>query len=436
MKVIKQPYEKVIAIIKTNRLESENGWRMSLWSVPYDNNGIHLIKNTFSGEIVRLTDEEYAAPENVEELKKHRFIVPVDFDETEKYAETVKLIKLMQPNKKTGLRSYTILPTTACNARCTYCYEEGYATSTMTRETAARLVDYICETRYDDKITLSWFGGEPLVGAQTISFVCRELEKKGVPFKSRMVTNASLFTPEMIKEAKEVWKTEQMQISLDGDRRSYNERKRYVDQVKYNYDSVLEKVKLIADQGIKIRMRVNFDKDNLLCMQGFIDDIESRFGGYENVSMYLSMLFQQQRKENCTDVYRDMFELYKKNRHSKILHNAGNKDHFRLNCCMADNLEKSIIIDPKGELYNCETLYGNDYTWGNIFDGVTDERKLESLKEPTKIAERCEKCPYLPECTAFYCEHCPDWFEKCREYNDLRTEYELSCIAEKEIENE
>ena len=125
MKTIIEPYEKVKAVLYTKYPGSENGWRPAQWVVPYSAEGVYLMKNTFSGEVVHLTEEEFSAPESVEELKKRRFVVPEDYNEAEQYTQTIRLIKLMQ-RETPGLKTYTILPTTACNARCTYCYEQGF----------------------------------------------------------------------------------------------------------------------------------------------------------------------------------------------------------------------------------------------------------------------------------------------------------------------
>ncbi len=107
---------------------------------------------------------------------------------------------------------------------------------------------------------------------------------------------------------------------------------------------------------------------------------------------------------------------------------------FRLNACMADALDKSIVIDPEGRFYNCEHLPENN-TWGNIFDGVTDQKRLEELTAPLQPDEKCAKCAFLPQCTPFYKHGCPGWFETCREYQYLKTEYELRKLAAK-IKNE
>lgn len=438
MKTIVEPNEKVIAILKTNKPEKE-GLRLANWIVKYSQNSVNLMKNTFSGEIVSLTKEEYNAPEQVEELVRHRFVVPYDYNEAEKYSETVKLVKLMQPEKP-GLKTYTILPTTACNARCTYCYEEGYKVSTMSRETADKLVDFICQTCYDGEITLAWFGGEPLVCADTISYICDELKKRGVSFRSRMVTNASLLTKELAHKAKEEWNLKKVQVSLDGDKRDYTDRKCYIDPVRFNYDVVMRSVRYLADEDIKVVLRVNFDLDSIDRLKPFLDEMKERFGNDKNVTIYLSALFQERPKPYYIDLERRMYDLNRYIDKLGINNIEREKIHtiFKPNYCMADSLDKSIVIDPNGKFFDCEHM-PEAHSWGNIFDGVTDEKLFNEISAVKEIDEKCRKCPFLPNCTPFYKNGCPCWFETCREYKQLKTEYELEKIANmlsKSIEGE
>ncbi|MCR4840441.1 MAG: SPASM domain-containing protein [Lachnospiraceae bacterium] len=91
-------------------------------------------------------------------------------------------------------------------------------------------------------------------------------------------------------------------------------------------------------------------------------------------------------------------------------------------------LDKSIVIQPDGSFSDCEHL-PEGHSWGNIFDGVTDSDLFERLSRPHEIDEMCRRCPYLPQCTPFYRKGCPAWFKYCREYMDLKTEYELSKYA-------
>ncbi|MBR0133217.1 MAG: radical SAM protein [Lachnospiraceae bacterium] len=430
MHTIILPNEKVTAFLSTKYPETNTGWRWSVWAVHYAQDGKYVIKHSFSGEIITLSDEEYTNALNNEELRRRRYVVPNDFDEATKYKEVVGLIKLTNPESE-GLRTYTILPTTACNARCVYCYEEGYAVSTMTQATAERLVDFICETKQEEKITLAWFGGEPLVGTKTISFICNSLAERNVPFRSRMITNGSLFTTEMVKEATEIWKLEKVQVSLDGDRRDYEDRKRYIYPLKDNYDIVMKSIRLLADVGIKVNLRVNFDRENIGRLRPFLLEMKERFSEDKNVSLYLSALYQEKEKPYFIELEREMFELNRYVRELGINYENREKiqTSFRLNGCMADALDKTIVIHPDGRFYDCEHL-PEGHSWGNIFDGVTDRELFERLSAPHEIDERCAKCPYLPQCTPFYIKGCPGWFEKCREYMELKTEYELRRIAE------
>ena len=68
-----------------------------------------------------------------------------------------------------------ILTTTACNARCEYCYEKGFKIETMTLETANKLVDYILKLPRMDKFYIHWFGGEPLLNENIIDLVMKKV---------------------------------------------------------------------------------------------------------------------------------------------------------------------------------------------------------------------------------------------------------------------
>ena len=98
-----------------------------------------------------------------------------------------------------------------------------------------------------------------------------------------------------------------------------------------------------------------------------------------------------------------------------------------MNYCMADSLDKSVVVTPDGIFNNCEHLPENN-SWGNIFDGVTNRTKYDELCAAPKIDEKCAKCPFLPECTPFYKNGCTGWFDKCYEYNCMKTEYALKNL--------
>lgn len=447
MKTIKTGDERVAKIIAKKNLSSEAEYRLSLYTYLYSENDRYLIQHTMTREVTELTPREWSAvkllsemPRNLDflqdngltELARKRYIVETDCDDVAKYQNMCFLLKTMA-KKKNGLGSYTIFPTTGCNARCVYCYEEGYAVKNMTPEIADRLVDFICETRHDDTVTLRWFGGEPLAGVHIIRHICTALQERGVPYKSSMVTNASLMTKELAHETKELWHLKKVQVSLDGAREDYTPRKNYYNPEKHNYDVVMQAIHYLADEGIKVNLRVNFDWENLDRLSGFFRDIKAEFGDMEKITMYIAPLFQVQHTDSITDLYRKMFEL--EDEMKKLGLTQSTKDHesvrIRVNYCMADSMDSSIVITPDGVFYNCEHL-PETQTWGNIFDGVTDQAKFDELKKPLNVDEKCAKCPFLPQCTPFYKNGCPGWFEKCYEYRCLAAEYALHNLLKGE----
>lgn len=115
--------------------------------------------------------------EGYDELICAQFLVPSDKDECAYYNEISALMRAF--NRKKGIKSYTILPTFRCNARCIYCYEEGVTQTTMTPETVEQVIRFIVSTHAGKKAKITWFGGEPLLGEGIIDRICEGLREAG-----------------------------------------------------------------------------------------------------------------------------------------------------------------------------------------------------------------------------------------------------------------
>lgn len=431
---------------KTPRLDGE--YRLSLYAYPFREGDRYLLLHTMTGEVLELTAAEwtdilpfqaapqswdYIAQKSLTELAEKRYLVETDYDEAHAYAQALFLLKTARKKKK-GLSEYTILPTTACNARCVYCYEEGMPIQTMTEETADRLVDYICETKAEGPVKLRWFGGEPLAAASVIRRVCAGLEAREVAFKSDVTTNASLLTPELAREAKEKWRLDHAQVSLDGAREDYAARKRYVQPEKHNYDAVMRAIRYLADEDIRVSLRVNVDMENLPRIEGFLDEMGAAFGEKKNVTLYLAALFQEQGGADYEPLQEALFALRERIRALGLWRPSKQRltSRMRLNFCMADNMDGSVVVAPDGKLYRCEHLPGAQ-SWGNIFDGVTEPALYEALRKPGEIEPCCAKCPFLPQCTPYYIHVCPNWFEQCHVLKRLETEDALRLLLRGEV---
>lgn len=433
---------RVVKIATGGALDPARRYRLSGYVYLWSSGDVLLAFNTLTRQAVRIDERErdallhlrertedasFVEQFGLDELARLRFIVDEAYDETAQYTMTIGVLKALNPPQR-GTGCYTVLPTTACNARCTYCYEEGIALSTMTRETADRLVDFICETKREGSIRLVWFGGEPLIGADTISRICRALRERGVEFSSEFTTNGTLLDEELLAEALDVWNLVRVQVSMDGERRDYEERKRYVNPRAHNYDTAMRGVELLANAGVRVTLRVNYDRGNLAGLRGFFEEVAERFGESDMVTVYTEMLFGSEEGEACAQLLRDADRV---TRHLDELgiRLPGSYARARLstNYCKADAGESSVIIDPDGGLYYCQNLMGNA-PWGTIFDGVTDQARFDEVCTPVPIADECRGCCWLPDCTPYYKSGCPDCISACREYRRLRVDRMLEGL--------
>jgi radical SAM protein with 4Fe4S-binding SPASM domain len=107
---------------------------------------------------------------------------------------------------------------------------------------------------------------------------------------------------------------------------------------------------------------------------------------------------------------------------------------FRVHHCMMDEAGGGVLIAPDGRLFPClQCPEGSSY--GNVFDGVTDEAALREFTSLGKLPAECANCAFLPDCTAF--SHCPIKDFSCAKVRRLRalpTLHELVQRAEEGAE--
>ena len=188
----------------------------SQYALQFEHNGKqyafnNLTKQCIEGELPK----EARAGEGYDDLITAQFLVPDDRDECAYYNSISALLRIFRRRK--GEHGYIILPTSACNARCTYCYEAGMEPVTMTPDTVEQTIRYIISSHAEKEVHIVWFGGEPLLGEKIIDRISEGLMEAGVPFKSVMISNGSLITPQIIEKMTGPWHLDRIQISMDGD---------------------------------------------------------------------------------------------------------------------------------------------------------------------------------------------------------------------------
>ena len=427
MKIIVQGDRNIQSIL-SRAFNSNVSYQLSRYTIQHDVDDGKLLLNTITGELVLLSPEESETSsfsssyreETLKELIKHCFVVPEGCEEDKNLDQLRKILRIRR-DKKNVIKHYNILPTTACNARCFYCYEHGIKQTTMSKGIADKVVSFISDHHGEGEIVLAWFGGEPSLVKGIIDYICSQLCELKIQYVSKMVSNAYLFDKEMVKHAKKEWKLKTIQITLDGTEQVYNAVKSYVNNTENPYQRVIRNIQYFLEEGIKVNIRLNLDEHNADDLSTLIDELTNRFTERQLLSIYIRQLRENvgskpinhnaEEKSQLWERYVSLQEKLEKNGWNQIWNFK--MPNIGLYTCMADD-PLSIQITPDGILGKCED-YIYDKTVGSLDAGITDSVVAEWWKERVQY-EQCGNCPLFPSCTHLL-KHCPTRLDECDEYD-------------------
>ena len=391
--IIPTPLRYELIVARQKRVDGEH-YRLMTYVVQQPVTDGLLLYNTLTCSLVLLTQDEAADLTAQRELIDRWFLVPEDHDDRKLCRQVRKMAALLKPAAKT-ISTYIILPTTGCNARCFYCFEKGAKPVTMTAETASKVVRYIVAHRGSETVHISWFGGEPLVNTKAIDQICTELSQQSMPFRSEMITNGYLFDAEMAQRAKDLWQLQRVQITLDGTAQTYNRVKDYVYRDVNAFERVLQNIGLLTGTGIHTRIRLNVSKHNIGEMAELVELLHQRFGADEHLTVTSSALFEE---EDNAELFARRMQLEQQIAvcgFARKLYDLP-KD-IRLDCCMADDDGRRVVIAPDGHLGKCHHYLDREF-FGHIDSEEHNEAILRKFKERRADIEACATCFYYPQC--------------------------------------
>lgn len=157
----------------------------------------------------------------------------------------------------------TIIPTLGCNFSCIYCYETG-KTRVMTKDIQDALIGFVEDRIHQGgSLSVTWFGGEPLLRMEVISRLSAEFMKlcecNDVKYSARIITNGYLLdadnTTKLIRA-----KVKEAQVTLDGPK-EVHDRRRPLKEGGATFDTILDNVKH-ASKKMFISLRMNIDHTN------------------------------------------------------------------------------------------------------------------------------------------------------------------------------
>lgn len=410
-------------ILGEHKLQSGIPYRLSIYCLRNDRSEGVLLYQVLTGELLLLTHEEAAllealpgpVPAPLSDLAARWFLRPVDADDMV-LADQVREIATRLRKRESAFTQYSILTTTACNARCFYCFEGGWKTNTMTEQTAMDVAHFISTRCEGKRVRIKWFGGEPLVNARAIDIIADELVRLGVDFRSTITSNGFLFDEAMARRARDCWKLDAAQITLDGTEEVYNRTKAYINAQGSPYRRVLRNIGLLLDAGVKVNVRLNVTQDNVSDLYALVDELEERFAGRPGFGVYCMMIMEdvginpisytgQERLSYAEKIesLRDYIE------HKGMANRLPLKQKLAVNACQADS-DSFTAIAPDGRLVRCETDV-EDSVWGSIYSDDTDEEVIQQWKECKPLEAGCKYCAAYPRCKQL--KKCPGMGDHC-----------------------
>ena len=434
MQILMTFNKEVLANLGEQSVFANTDYRFMKYCLATDIDNGTLIFNGLTRSLVFLEKNDIENIGNINEyayLYKYYFLVPEDFNEFELVNKIRKNLQI--PIDDLYLdhpQSFTILSTTKCNARCFYCYELASKNKHhMTKETSEKVGQYITNVSDRGKqINLHWFGGEPLFNIETINIITNILKKENQPYTTTFTTNGYLFNKDLVIQAKNMWNTIEVQITIDGTESIYNKVKNYI--YKDNpYKKVLNNIAILLNNDIIVTIRLNLDFHNADNLKELVKEIHNRYGNHPKLNLYVWPIFEDENnvktQEEHIQIFKKVFELEDVIKQYGYFIGTYPSLNIVYNQCMADS-GNSVLISVDGDLGTCEHFI-DDHFWSHINNpSKKDFNMLNIWREYESPLSICDDCPIYPSCIRP--SHCVE-MSKCDEcYKEWRIKKHIDGI--------
>ncbi len=406
MKIIYDIVKPFDQLLKKQKVMTGEQYRSMYYVVEQPVDEGLLLYHTMTKALLLLTPEETKVykthPADFTQLIEMWFLVPLSHDDRLLSRQIRDVAKMLEKSSNT-ITSYTIFTTTDCNARCFYCYELGRPRIPMSKEIAEKTASYIMNHCKGEKVSLNWFGGEPLFNKSAITLICQRLKDNHIEYSSSMITNGYLFNEETLKEAKELWHLKWTQITLDGTEKIYNRSKAYIYKNVNAYRQVISNIHRLLDNGIDVKIRLNIDMYNADDLMELAKELHQEFHEPKGFSVYAHALFEEVKgskamldEQNRAFIYKRMKELRQKLASYDLVKDIRLDRKVSTNTCKADN-DHCVTIMPSGYIGKCEH-YTESYFIGHIDQEECNSIMINDFKKRREDIKACATCPSYPNC--------------------------------------
>ncbi len=402
-------------IEKRHGTAGEAGWHVSrylIWTTVPGTQGI-AVANLFRGTCGMCSPLEWALLAEADDLPcDHPFVtrfvqrgLVVNFDERAAL-QTLGRAACAIPH---GV-SLTICPTMGCNFDCPYCFSthHGKKMSLQVQDDVVSLAQRMLDASGAKKLSVTWFGGEPLLAPRVIESLSSRLislvEQRGGTYNANIITNGYLLTQEvadMLAEAK----VQHAQVTVDGIGATHEATRRLADGSP-TFDRIVANLR-DNKLGFHVHVRCNVYENNR-CefddLRAFMERVARASGN--DIACFPALVRDNAaagRRGHQVDLVRgaDMGDLLV---FQRVRHFGPARGSF----CGAHSLW-DVGIDEQGRLHKCweavdkpALSFGTAHDW-NPADPIATASSPNNLTkflntaQPTSDTE-CLNCVWLPLC--------------------------------------
>lgn len=393
-----------------------------------DDNGVVLF-NSYTGAIAHFSENEKQTilpslkRSGINSLENdiHNNLFQNGFLVTSNVDESKRAQFLHQSLHRTDIMHLVLMPTEACNFRCTYCYET-FERGKMSRKVINGLKAFVQEkaTNLSD-LHISWFGGEPLISLDVIEELSESFlsiaKENNIHYSCDLVTNGYLLSKEVFQQLLS-WNINQFMITIDGIGEVHDER-RHLTGGGNTFDRIIENLTAIKDVpgSFDITIRTNFDETNvqeaseltMFLKERFADD--GRFG----------ILFRPVGKwggKNDDDL--PVCSRTMANKKIWELTDESITQGFNMSSMITGSMMPSasvcysakphaLVVGSDGQLYKCTLSLHEEFNQvGKLHeDGHLDldyDKVASWVTSGEETDTTCQSCFYRPACQG---NHCP-----------------------------
>lgn len=251
--------------------------KLSKYNLVTQDNGTFFVCNTYTGAVFKIDEAtanfisneqiEKLSSDDIQQFIKQGIVIEDDWDEFGILLYQHNLRKF-HPN----ILSLTILLTSDCNFRCTYCFEglekeQIYLSDDIKQGIHEFILQNTTHNPNITHIALTLFGGEPLMKFERNFDFLRSIkaiyEDRQLTFSTTLVTNGSLINDARLDMLHELNCT-MIQITLDGVPEIHNSRRVGINGAK-TFDAVVSGIKKVVKHPNLSNpvIRINIDRTNL-----------------------------------------------------------------------------------------------------------------------------------------------------------------------------